>query len=204
MNNNLGFIIVPLKYFIYPSENNVTGYRGVDRYPFTSMELAPLPEDFSNMNKKELHLREIISKEMEKDENNYSFIISNEKAFLYFNKIKKIYSNIELLFCFQQFINTYSEESDHDDLNIKSEQFKLLGYDVANKGENFFSVIRHNLLGKYMNENKRYLDDLNDNKLFTSSKLASEYLLNYINRLNAEKGNFIVYKLYSWIKPNIS
>lgn len=192
----LGYLIVKKGFHHYPNELYIGSYKGVDRQPLTSMELVVLPEEYDKeTNLEKIKLRNEIAAKMEKDENNDGFLTEARKALTYYNIINESLFECEILQCFQslpaeeilpdQYLNNQNESND----------FEFIGYDVACKGGDFFSMIRNGLLENLYSVTSSYIRLLNSYKLFDRLDIAEDFRNDYLKNPKAEKGNFIIYKL---------
>jgi hypothetical protein len=175
---NLGYLIVPLEVIPYVRETNIKGYRGIDRQPFTSSEIKPLlPEEEQKENSLE---RALLAAEMEKCENEGEVITSLKDARRLLKAVRKIFDTpVELIECCPL-------DEEETQKNEQSE-WTLLGFDVACLSSDFFSAIRHGLLGHM---ETRFLDlrlSLNRNLLFPANKMAFSFLKQYTAQPDSEK-----------------
>jgi hypothetical protein len=74
---------------------------------------------------------------------------------------------------------------------------KLLGYDIAYLGGDFFSAVKNSILD-VKNEDYfiEYLSILNKNGLFDDYLDADRFKQRYMANKSLEKGNFVIFKLY--------
>lgn len=194
MKTQLGYLIVRRDFYQYPNEIHISGYRGIDRQPMTVGELTPLPQGHEEEKAIEkLKLRKEISAQMEKNENDDGFLTDFASALKYYHAIKAISPDVELLFCFR--IDELPHEKISENGTVPND-FALLGYDVAYKSEDFFSAIRHGLLGNLHAKMRTHFESLNRFKLFDSPELAKAFMDEYLLDPGSESGDFIIYELH--------
>lgn len=194
MKTQLGYLIVRRDFYQYSGEIHIDGYRGIDRQPMTVGELTPLPQGHDEEKAIEkLKLRKEISAQMEKDENDDGFLTDFASALKYYHAIKAISPDVELLFCFR--VDELPHEKISENGTVPND-FVLIGYDVAYKSEDFFSAIRHGLLGNLYTKMRTHFESLNRFKLFDSPELAKAFMDEYLLDPGSESGDFIIYELH--------
>jgi hypothetical protein len=177
--NKTGYLIAPIEVTPYSGETNIKGYRGVDRIPFTSSEVEPLlPEEKEREDRRE---RTLLAAEMEKSEDDGEMLTSLSDARRFLVAFRRIFDTpVELIEC-------HLLEEEEETQRIEQSEGLLLGFDVACPKSDFFSAIRHGLLGHM---ESRFLDlrlSLSRNLLFPNAGMALSFLRQYLAQPDREK-----------------